>query len=155
MGSLIDEAAIKWLFKMWWSILTPAAGTLTRGRSSFSIEETEVETPRSWAVCLITMSQYLKMRWTQQDTHTDASAACSRITSRNRRHEPEIVGPCYEGRCRCQSCWNRSMFWTQRWSLRLEKFCINALHIVVDQGLKRKILDYLSWRERMPNNYIS
>ena len=57
MGSLI-MAVIKWLFKK----LTPAAGTLTRGRSLISKAETEVETPKLWAVCSIVISQYLKMR---------------------------------------------------------------------------------------------
>ena len=57
MGSLID-AVVKWLFKMWWSKLTPSTGTLTRARSANSgcaaeataKVEAEVAIWRSWVV---------------------------------------------------------------------------------------------------------
>ena len=45
MGSLIDRGDLV-IIKMWWSKLTPAAGTLTGGRSLISKAEAEVETPR-------------------------------------------------------------------------------------------------------------
>ena len=47
---------------MCWTRLGPVAGTLTGGRSLISKAETEVETPRLWAVCSITISQYLKIK---------------------------------------------------------------------------------------------
>ena len=146
MGSLID-GGIKWSFKMWWSKLTPAAGTLTGGRSLISKAETEVESPRLWAVCSITISQYLNMRWAKLNAHTDAGGnlcACtgSCFTSRNGWYE--IGGACYEGRCRCRCCWPRPMFWTQRWFVGLENFLIKALHIAYDQGQRERSLDYLS-----------
>ena len=50
---------------MWWTKLTPAAGTLTRARSLISEAETEIKTPRLWAVCSIAKNQYItfKIRW--------------------------------------------------------------------------------------------
>ena len=107
--------------------LTPAAGTLTRGRSLISGSETEVETPRLSAVCSITKNQYLKKQWAKLNAHTDASGNlcdCSRITSWNVWHE--ISGACYE--CRCRSCSPMLMYRTQRWFLGLENFLIKAFH---------------------------
>ena len=79
MGSLIDAEINKRLshyFKMCWTRLAPAAGTLTGG-SLISKAETEVEIPGLWAVCSITISQYLEMR--KKMTHTDASGnLCAR-----------------------------------------------------------------------------
>ena len=121
--------------------------TLTGGRSLISKAEIEVETPILWAVCSITIIQYLKMRQAKLNTHADASGnscACSRITSRN--GWDGISGPgasaCHE--CRCRSCWPRPMYWTQRWFLGLENFLINARHNVDDQGQRERYLDYIS-----------
>ena len=136
-------AVIKWLYsKMRWTKLTPAAGTLTGERSLISKAETEVETPRLWVVCSITISQCLKMRWAKLNTHTDAGylCACSRITSKNGSNEISIA--CYK--CRCRSCWPRPTYWTQKWFLGAENFPINALHIVDDQGQRNWSLDYIS-----------
>jgi hypothetical protein len=78
--------------------------------------ETEAETPRSWAVCSMTTSQYVKMKWAEAEhSHWRGGnlCACSRITSRNGLHEsggPPVVlvmsvdvefvgpGPCIEPR---------------------------------------------------------
>ena len=135
---------IKW---MCGTKLTPAAGTLTGGRSLISEAETEVETSRLWAVCSITISQYIKMLRVKLNAYTVASGnlcPCSRITSRNGRHA--ISGACYE--CRRRSCRPRPMNWTQRWFVRLglEKFRINALHIVDDEGQERKNYRLHKWR---------
>ena len=135
MGSLTDGGD----YMITWTELTPAPETLTRGRSLISKAEIEVETSRLWAVCSITLTQYLKMRWAKLNTHTDASSnlcACSRITSRNEWQE--ISGACYE--CR-RSCWPRPMYRTQRWFLGLEKFLIKALHIVDDEGQRERTID--------------
>ena len=65
IGSLIDAEINKRLshyFKMCWTRLAPAAGTLTGG-SLISKAETEVESveiPGLWVVCSITISQYLE-----------------------------------------------------------------------------------------------
>ena len=139
---------IKWLFKMCPRKLTPAAGTLTGGRSLISKAGTKVETPKLWAVCSITICQYLKMRRPKLNAHTEASdiwCACIRIRSWNEWHE--IGGACYECRCEGRSCWPRLsfMFWTQGWFLGLKKLPINALHIVDQlEGQREKDLDYLS-----------
>ena len=118
-------------------IMTPAAGTLTVGRSLISEAETEVETPRLRAVCSITINKYSKMRRAMLNTHTEASGnLCARnpirVTSslslRNEWHK--IRGASV---CRCRSCWPLPMYGTQRWLLGLEEFPINALHIVEDQ----------------------
>jgi hypothetical protein len=54
--------------------MTPEVGTLTGGRSLISKAETEVETPRLWAVCSITTSQHLKMQSVKLNTYTDSDA---------------------------------------------------------------------------------
>ena len=122
--------------------------TLTGGRSvpaiSESKAETDVETPILWAVCSMTISQYLKVRWAKLNTHADASGtsnlcACSRITTRNGLRE--ISGTCYE--CRCQYYLPRPMYWIRRWFLGLEESLIKALHIV-DEGQRKRTLDYIS-----------
>ena len=59
MGSLIDDGDLR---DLRWTKLAPAAGTLTGRRSLISEAETEVETSKLWAVCSITISQYIKMR---------------------------------------------------------------------------------------------
>ena len=92
----------------------------------------DVETPRLWAVCSITINQYLKIQWATLNTHTDASgnlcaSSLSVITCRNGWHE--ISGSCYE----CRSYWPRSMYWIQKWFLEFESFLKNALHIVDDR----------------------
>ena len=56
---------------------------------SESKAETDVETPILRAVCSMTISQYLKVRWAKLNTHADASGtsnlcACSRITTSDR-----------------------------------------------------------------------
>ena len=74
-------AVNKWLLKMLTKLM-PVAGRLTGGRSLISKAETEVETPKLWAVCSIAISQYLRMRRAKQNTHTDASVnlcACNPI----------------------------------------------------------------------------
>ena len=110
-------------------MLTRVAGTLTGGRSLISKAETKVETPKSWAVCLITTSQSLKMRRVKLNTHVVASVnlcAWNRIrdTSRNGRHE--ISGA---SACRCRSCRPRPMHGTLIRFLRLGNF-MSVLHIV-------------------------
>ena len=77
-------------------------GTLTGGRSLNSKAETEVETPKLWAVWSITISQYQNMRWAMLDTHTDARGnlcAYSRIRVRRKNGWHEISVACYERRC--------------------------------------------------------
>ena len=136
-------AAIKRLFKMRWTKLTPAAGTRTgRSWSLISKAENEVETPRLWAVCSITISQWLKMRKAKRKTHSDASNLCAwipiRVTSRNGWHE--ISGA---SACRCRSCWSRHMHWTPRRFLGFEKKILrSALHIKVNE--RERSLYYIS-----------
>ena len=133
---------------MWWTKLMPAVGTLTRARSLISGAETEVETPKLWAVCSITKNQYWKSWWANLNAHTDASSLCasSRITSTNRWNE--MSGACYE--CWCWSCWLVLMYWTLGWFLWLENFLIKALHLVGGQSqlakvkVKDKDRDYVS-----------
>ena len=115
-----------------WTKLTPAVETLTGGRSLISKAETEVETPRLRAVCLITICQYFKIQRTRLNSHTDASGnLCASslirlgVTSKNGWHW--ISGA---SACRCESCWPRNMYGIQRWLLGLEKSLINAHHIV-------------------------
>ena len=130
MGSLID-AVVKWL-RCGGLNWRQQAGTLTRARSVASGAETEVETPRLWAVCLITQNQYLKMWWAKPklkalNAHTDASdnlCACSLIT----RMRMEISAACYESRC--QSCRPIPMYWNERRFLGLDNFLIKALHLL-------------------------
>ena len=126
--------------------MTPAAGTLTGGRSLIFKAETEVETPRLRALCSITISQYFKMQRTKLNTHTDASGnlrACCPIqlgaASKNGWHG--ISGA-------SARCWPRSMYGTQRWLLGLENSPINALHIIGDQSERVRTLDYISHRVR-------
>ena len=123
--------------------LTPAARTLTGGRSFIPKAETKVETPKSWALCLITISQYLKMRWAILNTHTDGSVnlcarSCIRVASKKGWNG--ISGPSAR---RCWSCWHWP-YRTQRWILGLEKFLINPLHSADTKVKERKTLDYIS-----------
>ena len=148
MGSLIDGGGqrIIYLRCQCWTKLTPAAGTLTAGRSLISKAEPEVETPRLWVVCSITISQYLKMRRPKLNTHTDASGnlcACSPIpvTHRNGWYEIRISSA---RACRCRRRWPAPIYGTQRWLLGLEDFPINALHIVDDRSEREGTLDYIS-----------
>ena len=134
-------AVIKW---MRWTKLTPAAGTLTGGRSLISKAETEVETSRLRAVCSITISQYLKMRRAKLNTHTDTSGnlwARSPIGVTSRNGWNEISG----ASARCRSCCPTPMYGTQRGLLGLENssFLMSALHIVDDQRERERTLDYI------------
>ena len=95
------------------------------------------------------------MRWAKLDTHTNASgnlSACSRIRVTSRNGWLEISGACYECRiCRCQSCWPRPMYCTQRRFLGLENFLVNMLHI--DESERERSLDYISGALRRDRLY--
>ena len=132
--------------RMSWIKLTPATGILTGGRSLISKAETEVETPRLRALCSITIRQYFKMQRTKLNAHTGASGnlcSCSPIrlgvASKNGWHG--ISGA--SSACRCESCWPRPMYGTERWLLGLENSLINALHIVDNPSVRVRTLDYI------------
>ena len=106
-----------------------------------------METPKLWAVCSISKSQYLKMRRAKLNTYTDSSGnlcACSpiRLGVTSRKHE--ISGA---SACRCRSCWPK-LNGTQRWFLELEIFLENALHSIVDdresgRSLRLAVTDHI------------
>ena len=138
---------IKWLFKKYLSKLTPAAGTLTGGRSLISKAETEVETPRLWAVCSITINQYIKMRKVNLNTYTGASGnlcPCSRRIRVTRCHK--IKGASLSA-CRWRSCWpiDRSIHWTLFLGLDIFFFVISALHIDDDHSERIRISWLYKW----------